>query len=76
MSASTIVLLLLLLACPLMMLLMHRGHGDKHSTHDAPRDEDRAASTATPAPPEEHCDEHETEADHTGRRRPRASSHH
>jgi len=40
MDASTVFLIVLLLACPLMMLLMHRGHrgkGSEHPQHGARR---------------------------------------
>jgi hypothetical protein len=46
---STIILLALLLACPLMMLFMHRGHADKHATHDADQGNQEGTTSARPS---------------------------
>jgi hypothetical protein len=74
-DASTIILLALLLACPLMMLFMHRGHGDKHSMHDADQGNQEESASAGPPPAGGSLDA-EVTSEESRRRRPKASHRH
>lgn len=56
MDASTIIVLALLLACPLMMLFMHRGHGEKHSMRETDHGDQDERNSAAPRSAERSLD--------------------